>query len=505
MFAKHLLLFDIDGLRPDILVEALERNLVPHLAQLFGNRFLSRGIQIPAVSTGNSTTFCAQASLFTGAHPKDHGIQGNQFLNRFGTFDTTRPRRLGFDSGDVLALDDALRVFTHGFAAEQLRCATIYEQYRQKGMSSVVAGNMYATGADHWIRPSYWRTGMMVKGKGLFKILPQDCDRYVLNKLIDYINSNGLPNLVTMYFMGVDKVSHDGGPAAQLDYLVNHVDPMVGKLWQVAQAHTSAADDLFVSLFSDHGQTSTFYDTNYSLRIAPPVKSDLVYLFDAWQRKLYRGPWQRVESRDAFMGINGGCASIYLRNLEGAWFDIPDFGRDIFPIAYAFWEGHLWGTYGPKLQNSLAAVLIRNVEKYGWDAPYEALTPEGLIVSLEEWFSEHTDGSFVDPVNRIQNLVSSYASDILLIPDTDAGYYFGEPHAGNHGGLHPDESYATLFYGWPGATELDWNHLQKALTAAIEARCYLENGRAPSVADMLTGIHTFVAMQEGQENWVTTY
>ncbi len=496
MFARHLLMLDIDGLRPDVLSEALAQNRVPHLAHLLGGHKLTRGVQIPAVSTGNSTTFCAQASLFTGAHPKDHGIQGNQFLNRFGTFENDRPRRLGLDSGDILAFDDAFRVFASGFAAEQLRTATVYERYRSLGMRSVVAGNMYATGADHWIRPSFWRTGMMIKGKGPLKVQPQDCDRYVVKQLIKHIEQHGLPQIVTSYFMGIDKVSHDGGPAAQMAYLVNYIDPLVGELWRCIEAHLPADGELFVSIFSDHGQSEVTNDSDHALRIAPPFKDDLVYLLQAWKRNLYRGPWQRLETTDVFMGINGGCATVYLRNLHGSWADVPDFGRDILPVAYAFWEGHRWGTYGPKLQHALAAVFVRNVQKFGWDAPYQALTPDGSIISLEEWFAEHAEGTFVDPVNRLQNLASPLASDVLLLPNTDGGYYFGEPHAGNHGGLHPDESYATLFYGWPGAAEADWHEVKHHISAAIEARCQEENGRQPSVADMLTGVDVFVKREE---------
>ena len=217
MFARHLLLLDIDGLRPDVIANALENDLLPHISRLLGGSQLMRGMQVPAVSNGNSITFCAQASLFTGQHPKEHGIQGNQYMNRFGSYDHSQPQRLGYDIGDILAVDDALRVFATGYASKQLRTATIYERAKQQGLTSVVAGNMYAAGADHWIRPSFVRTGLMIKGKGALKMTPESCDRYVLNKLMKHIEKNGLANITTMYFMGIDKVSHDGGPCAQHD------------------------------------------------------------------------------------------------------------------------------------------------------------------------------------------------------------------------------------------------------------------------------------------------
>ncbi|NET74510.1 MAG: alkaline phosphatase family protein, partial [Sphaerospermopsis sp. SIO1G2] len=75
---KHILLLDIDGLRPDVFQQALERNDAPHLARILGGRAGAHRLQIPIVSNAPSITFCCQASLFTGKHPKEHGVPGNQ-------------------------------------------------------------------------------------------------------------------------------------------------------------------------------------------------------------------------------------------------------------------------------------------------------------------------------------------------------------------------------------------------------------------------------------------
>ena len=84
-FESHYL--DIDGLRPDVFRAALEQNQLPNISRILGRKEerLSRGLVVPATAPAPSITFCSQACLFTGAHPQDHGIPGNQFFDRFGT------------------------------------------------------------------------------------------------------------------------------------------------------------------------------------------------------------------------------------------------------------------------------------------------------------------------------------------------------------------------------------------------------------------------------------
>ena len=98
------------------------------------------------------------------------------------------------------------------------------------------------------------------------------------------------------------------------------------------------------------------------------------------------------------------------------------------------------GAYAPELQNALAGVLLRDVEHQGWNAPYQALTPQGLRRSLEEWFAHQPAQEYADPVNRLNNLAGPMCGDILLVSNYAGGYYFAAPMRGMHGGLHPEDS-----------------------------------------------------------------
>lgn len=479
MTPNHLLLLDIDGLRPDVFLQALHNDDIPHLAYLLGGRGLSRGLQIPALSTMPSATFCAQASLFTGMHPREHGIPGNQYLNRF------RPRVFGFDVGEFGAVADALRVFTDGLAAKEIQVPTLYEKAAERGLTSVVAGHMYGRGANTWIRPSFWRLGLMTKGKAPLYVKAEENDGYVVHKLCQHIRQNGLPDITTLYFLGIDHNSHHHGPQAQYNYLVNHVDRLVGELWAVLTQY-APPDSFFVSIFSDHGQIEVPEAAEHTLSLR-----EMLPLLSTAGRRVYRSPLMRLNQTDLFVGHNGGSSSLYVRGHGRAWAEAPHFEGDVLPLAERFWQANA-GHFSAQFQDAITAVLVRDVAHHGWRASYEALTPTGDLWPLRDWFAQHPEHHFIDAANRLDNMAGPLAPDILLVSNYERGYYFGTPEAGTHGGLHTADSAATLFLGWPQSAQADWQATAQAITTAVAERCYRENQRQPSITDMFTALKTAV-------------
>jgi len=489
----HLLLLDIDGLRPDVFRAALEAGTIPNLAGLLGGPDLTHGLIVDAVAPAPSITFCSQACLFTGHHPKDHGIPGNQFFDRFGTYNNGTPRHFAFDVGDTLAVDDAVRVFVDGLASNWLMADTFYEKMTARGKTSVVAGNMYARGAQTWLKPSLANLARFTKGGNLFGMDSAEYDGYILDGVLAHIRVNGLPEVLTMYFMGLDHDSHHYGPAkGQMPYLVNHVDPMVGQLLAAISLCRPPASSLFTAIFSDHGQIEVIPDDQHSLHLGFPFDKELGHLFNALGLDVHDFPGEDPDC-DAVLALNGGLAYVYLQKKDGRWADVPQFERDVRPVAQAFWDAHLTGEYASELKGALAGVLLRNVERDGWEARYEALTPPtstsvGEVIPLADWFAAQPEGLYVDPVHRLNHHTGLYAGDVLLISNYAGGYYFGKEIHGVHGGLHPDDSLATLAYGWPGAPADDWARVKARITGAIEARCAAEGGRMPSTCDMVVGV-----------------
>lgn len=487
MVPEHILLIDIDALRPDVFHRALEADRLPNIGRLLGGQALGRALAVPTVASAPSITFCSQASLFTGAHPNEHGILGNQFFDRFGTHHKGLPSYIAFDVGDTLEIDDGVRVFTSGLASRYLQRPTFYETMAAEGRRSVVAGNMYAKGADVWLKPSLIKLARFTKGGKHFGISSATYDRDVLDKLLKHISRHPLPDIMTMYFLGIDHDSHNYGPGAQFNYLVNHIDPMIGELWDAIRARSSS-DRILVALFSDHGQIGVIKDQQHALRFGFRFKEQITSIFKELGLNAYRYPGQDRYC-EAVMALNGGLGDVYLQNRRtGAWKDAPRFEHDLLPVAQAFWEAHQHGRYTTHLQGALAGILVRNVERDGWQARYQALTPSGALIPLADWFAMQPPELYLDPVYRLNNRAGRYASDIVIISNYADGYYFGSQSAGTHGGLHPQDSRATLVYGWPDASPAEWQAAKEAITNAIQARCQAEGGRLPCTADMLTGL-----------------
>lgn len=487
-----LLLIDIDGLRPDVFSAALELDRLPHIASLLGGPKLSHGMLLPVLAPAPSITFCSQACLFTGAHPSQHGIPGNQFFDRFGSRSQGVPRHYAFDVGDTLAADDAVKVFTEGLASDYLCVPTLYQRFQDWGWRSLVAGHMYAAGADTWIRPPLVDLARLTKGGDLFGLPAAEYDRRMVDKVVDHLSAHGLPEVLTLYLMGLDHQSHHFGPQVQLHYLAETVDPLVGALWQVVTDSLPATERPLVALFSDHGQIEVIPDDRHSLRLAFPFEREMGHLFDALGLDVHDFPGEDPDC-DAVVAANGGLAHVYLQNRRGRWADAPDFQRDVLPVGKAFWQAHQAGAYAPELQGALAGVLARVVGSEGWYAPYQALTPAGELVSLETWFGDPESGlapctHAADPAHRLENLAGPYVGDLLLVSNYAGGYYFGAPTKGVHGGLHPEDSAATLAFGFPGVAEAVADQMRIAVREAIAARCQVESNRQPCTTDLLTGL-----------------
>ena len=93
----------------------------------------------------------------------------------------------------------------------------------------------------------------------------------------------------------------------------------------------------------------------------------------------------------------------------------------------------------------------------------------------------------------ISAIVVNYnAGDLLLVSNYADGFYFGAPTEGVHGGLHPNDSEATLVFGYPGVENGRAEEMRIAVLDAIQSRCQAEGGRQASTADLLTGLLALV-------------
>ncbi|NPA93149.1 MAG: alkaline phosphatase family protein [Chloroflexi bacterium] len=481
MRPQHIVLLLIDGLRPAALRAALDQGTLPHFQNLLGEHH-EHGWLTSVLAPAPSITFASQASLITGAHPNRHDIPGNQFFDRFGVHSNGKARHYAFDVGDTLEIDDALAVFTKGLASRCLGARTLYERAASRGQHAVVVGHMYANGADRWLPPKVDMLARLTKMPGPLKVSPAEFDQHILDMAIAEIHTHGLPDILTVYFMGLDAYSHTHGPQAQGEYIQQTLDSLLGELQEAVEAAAPKGQPPLWVLASDHGQRAVPEDEHHAIGL-----KDLGGIFQAAGLDLLDHPEEGRHS-EAVAALNGGMAMVYLRKPGRPWREPPDFRQSVLPLAQRFWESHRGGA----LEGALEGVLVRDVAREGWHAPYVALTPDGEFLSLEAWFQAFPRDRVADPVHRIHNMTSPLSGDIILLANTEEGYYFGHTLRGVHGSLHPSASEACLALAWPKADRGAWVQARDRFEEAITLRCRTEDNREPQTADLLTGLEAIL-------------
>lgn len=495
---QRLLLINIDGLRQDVFHQAVEKNCIPYLSRLLGGPENHYGWHLDPVSPFPSITFCGQSTIFTGKDPAVHGIPGNQFFDRFGSRTAGVPRFYAFDIGDALAFDDAVLTFSgpEGLVGQTIDPAvhTLYEQAKRRGLSSSVIYHMVSRGAERWIRPSLVDIARFTRGGDFFGLSAAEFDRKMMTRTLAYLRSGAHPDILTVYFMGLDHTSHHEGPEAQLDYLSRVVDRQVRRLVAGLSA-CGLLENTLVGVISDHGQIRVVEDDRHSLRLSFPFDREMGYLFDALGLDVHDKP-REGPNTEAVVAANGGMAQVYLRHRGANWEDVPRFYEDVIPVARAFWEANATGRYSQDLLNALSMILVRNVEQDGWRAGYQAFTPSGALLAVKDFLSQHPEIHTVDAAARLRGLSGPFSGDIILVSNYAEGFYFGGPTTGVHGGLHPDDSLAVASFGWVGANTSQRRWLEEVSLGTSKDRRAVEGREHPSLSDVLPILEQLFLLQK---------
>jgi hypothetical protein len=492
---ERLVIVDVDGLRRDVFRAALAAGEVPHIGRIVGGPAGTKACHVEALSTVPSITFAAQASMFTGQHPGVHGIAGNESFDRLGRISGDRPRHFGFDVGYTLAVDDAVRVFTDGLASQFLsdEAPTLYETASASGLTSVVAYNMYARGADAWLPPNVVDIARFTKGKGVLGLEAGEYDAGMLDRLVGYLDAGNRPDVLTTYFMGLDHHSHVHGPASQPAYLREVVDPQIGRLLDALGAHEMLIGTLFV-LISDHGQIEAIPDDRHSIRLGFPFDRELGHVFAALGLDVHDVPGEDP-SCDAVMGLNGGLAHVYLQHRAGRWANPPRYREDVLPVAEAFRQMNETGKYEEELRGSLELILVRDAEHEGWMGEYRVYLDGGHTQPFADYLVAHPGLGYADAANRIRLAASAATGDLILVANGREGYYFAGPMKGVHGGLYPGESETVLVFAYPNGSPDEIRWLREIVTGVVADRCATDGGREPSVADMVPAVLALLGQQ----------
>jgi len=280
---QRVVIIDIDGLRQDVLYNALDENgAIPNIKTLIGNNYFRSQNHTTVFP---SITFAAQASIVTGRYPGSHWITGNSWYNR-----------LNFANNRNYISDDQLTVYWYGLANNDLNplTQTIHEAGLTKetgSVSSLISFHMYSSREDStyikWITPTLWEMRNMVTALphcwGSFNY-DYASIRHLLEELNNIPkNSDGTiqfdkaPKLIFLYLPGLDHCSHGDGSGLecqtkecekcinrQKHYLNDLLDPIIWCLiggCNFDSIYLNGLNDLgmiegtvFI-IASDHGQT----------------------------------------------------------------------------------------------------------------------------------------------------------------------------------------------------------------------------------------------------------
>jgi len=415
---RRVIIIDVDGLRREAFYFAVNQGVLPNFERILGGRNFERALRFDKATTVfPSVTLTGQASLFTGAYPAKHGIVGNQWFNR--AKDQFTDYMSVFGAHCVYGIELAglgTEVFRNGeceggLANRNLQSPTLYEAAAKAGKSSFVIFNQYTRQASRVARPSLGELALF--GFSEVPVEPDPAnfrayDALMMYHALDAVWESGFPDILTLYFSGLDATGHKLGVGtgvdAQVVYLHEEIDFWISfLLWELERADPRWLDNTLFVITADHGQTNV----GTSARIGEKLAS--------------------VASADVRTADNGGMVHLYVKRAHSGWPEPPRMEEDIRPAAENL-------TRSEEAKEFTWKILVRDPEQgylvyTGGDAPYRALSKDDDLKEKKE---------------LIQGLNSPRSGDILVLlkPGTytreTTGWLFGLAgwgEAANHGSI----------------------------------------------------------------------
>jgi hypothetical protein len=509
-FAVHplVIILDIDGMRPDILLDNIRAGKAKNLAALLGEqttqgdvgggvltrREFEHGIFLRDTTTVfPSYTFATQASIFSGVEPGVHGVTGNVMFDRRGQVNGA-PEWFGFDR----ALTDAVGVYYYSALADRaIRAETIYQAMSGKpgvGRSAVFYnqfGNGVAT-ADRW------RPGPIDMAAYLPALTTGAYDRSMAAHGLEYLESftakppDEWPSIVTLYFAGLDHISHEVNDLEenkQSRYLTDVVDPEIGHIMDFALGHCPGA--VFI-LTADHGHTDVRLNKPILFRvIEEALRQDLHTVYP-------QGFDVALEASDIVLAQNGGLAHVYVRGRKPnrlSWPEPPPY-TEVLSVAELLnkLNQRQVSALGPGTYFDL--ILVKNAAAAGWDSAYQVYTGDGKTEAIGTylrrtnndfgsslgWARSESDIRFLE--ERLNSFSCDRSGDVVLIPHYPQFYAEDGTVQGEHGGLsRQDMTIPFMVAQWQAQ---DANQILQVVQRTIE------DARRPRVTDVVSTVAGFL-------------
>lgn len=465
----RVIVFALDGVGQDELMGAIAQGEAPALAGLLGAAtdtlgLFEHGWAAPGVlSILPSTTVAAWTSVFTGEPPARSGVPGNEWYERrTGRFYAPAP----------VSLDNkahALRVYSDGLMDSVVRVPTLYELANVRAYASLTHVHR---GADLLTIPSPESFGELVvaAARGVTDEREVDREAYArvdgaaAESLVESLEDHGLPDLLTVYFPGVDLYTHRAPNAldAERAYVRDVVDSAIALVLRAYETR-GAMEETFVVITADHGHTPTLDDDRHALGVEgddePPA---LLRQLGFRVRAPSLEPDGARADHQAVLAYQGAFAFVYLADRSTCprpgdrcdWRRPPRLGDDVVPVARAFHEANARGAHLPALRGTLDLIFVRTAARSPSErAALSVWDGEGLV-PLARYLERHPRPDLPRLQERMQGLVDGrfgdHAGDVLLLARSGEErpigerFYFSNEYRSWHGSPSRQDSEVPL-------------------------------------------------------------
>lgn len=502
----YVLIFALDGVNHDQMMEALRSGKMPKVSALLGapreNGIYEHGDAVPnAVSILPSTTVAAWSSIFTGVGPALDGVPGNEwFVREHMQFLAPAPI-------SVKETDDTRRAIAEDLVGKALQVPTLFQMVSGPAYVSL---NDVHYGADFFttVTSEAFATLMgefvaaKLEGPSVQQNTYAQLDQDSVPKVIDILRRQGIPTVQVVYFPGIDLYTHlaDDPLHAQVDYLSHVTDPAIGKVL-AEYRREGVLDDTYIIFISDHGHTPVLKDERHALGAHPELTAPGLLRSLGFRVRPDQLTLSEAQSDyQAVLAYQGAMAYVYLADRSSCmppnqtcnWGNPPRFEQDVMPVVRAFYNENREGRAFPALKGTLDLVFARKPVPLTQEASEYQIYDGAKLISIADYLRHHPRPDLIQLERRMRWLSAGpyghRAGDVLLLAKSGLGrpindrYYFSAPYNSWHGSPSEQDSHIVLIVA---RANLDGQQLRQKIAHTL--------GKEPSQIDVVPLIRALLA------------
>lgn len=502
----YVLVFALDGVGYDQMMEALSAGATPWISALLGakqgNGVFEYAYAVPdAVSILPSTTIPGWSSIFTGLGPAYDGVPGNEWFIR------EEMRFLAPAPVSVDDTDDVRRAVGEDLVGKALEVPTLFDFVNGPAYVSL---NYVHRGADLFTTDDpavlaaltvEFKAGKLGGSTRLLQNSYEELDRNSVPKVIGAIQKHGVPTVQVVYFPGIDLYTHlaENPLHDQVQYLEKITFPLIETVLGEYRRQ-SALGDTYVLFVSDHGHTPVLMDTRHALAAEPEKKAvGLLRSLGFRVRPSHLEVPEDQSDYQAVLAYQDAMAYVYLADRSTCldpgqkcdWSKPPRFEQDVMPVVRGFFRANQAEDPFPALKGTLDLVFARMPVPLAQDTHEYEIYDGAQLVPITRYLEQHQRPDLIQLDRRMRWLSAGphghRAGDVLLLaksglerPITDR-YYFSPPYHSQHGSASAQDSHIVLMVARQGLAG-------EKLRAAVAGIA----GDAPSQLDIVPLIRTLL-------------